>query len=68
LNFQRDEARSWKGQAVTLKTYNTVLKNSVKQLKSGNTDKYREQGRREAESEMLSLLTDWNPENNDEVV
>jgi len=48
------------------------LKNSVKSLKSSNAEKWKEQGRREAEREMLELLNDWNPaaagEDNDQVV
>ena len=44
----------------------------MKSLKSSNAEKWKEQGRREAEREMLELLNDWNPaaagEDNDQVV
>jgi hypothetical protein len=54
--------RSWKQQAECHKGYNTILKKTIVQLKSvTHLNKYKEQGRYEAEKEILELFSGWRP-------
>lgn len=57
IKVREDEIRSLRQQACTLKSYNTVLKQTIKQLKSETLlEKYRDEGKHQAEKEMLDLL------------
>lgn len=57
-----DEVRSWKQQAECHKGYNTILKKTIVNLKSmEHLNKYKEQGKYEAEKEILDLFSGWKP-------